>query len=298
MKRAAFAMPLVMAASASLAQDVGGPPRGPWSVSVDGFTVYQAPADIDGGGEVAIGRAFGSVTISRMRDFRNFIGVSIGAGRTWYDFSDGAEAPWGDVRDARLSLPIRFAASERATVTLVPSLRFDAEDGADIEDGQTEGLFAAITWRLSETLTIGPGLGVFTGLDDEADIFPILAIEWDFAPRFRISTGRGVGASQGPGLSLTYAATDAIRIGIAGRYESAQFRLDDDGPAPGGIGETKAVPLVATATYAPNPGVNVSGFVGVEFAGELTLRDDDNRVIERRDVDPAPVFGAQVTLRF
>lgn len=296
MRTAALALPVLLAASGACAQE--GPPRGPWAVSIDGFTAYQAPSDIDGGGEVAIGRTFGSVTVSRMRDFRNSLGVGIGAGRTWYDFSGGAEAPWGDVRDTRLSLPIRFATSERTTVTLVPSLRFDAEDGADLQDGQTEGLFAAITWRLSDTLTIGPGIGAFTGLDDEADIFPILAIEWEFAPRFLISTGRGVGASQGPGLSLTYAATDAIRIGIAGRYESVQFRLDDDGPAPGGIGGTKAFPLVATATYAPNPGVNVSGFVGVELEGEVTLRDEDNRLIERRNVDPAPVVGGQVTIRF
>ncbi len=296
MRAAALAATLAAAAAPAAAQDRGAP--GPWVVTLDGFTGYQAPADIDGGGDVAIGRAFGSVTVSRFRDPRNQIGVTLGTGRTWYDFGGSAEAPWGDIRDARISLPTRFAVSDRATVTLVPSLRFDAEEGVDLADGQTEGVFAAVTWRLSDRLTIGPGVGAFTGLDDDANVFPILAIDWEIAPRLRLSTGQGVGASQGPGLTLSYALTDALRVGVAGRYESTQFRLDDDGPAPGGIGEDEAFPIVATFTWEPNPGISASGFAGVETGGELTVRDAGDRLVERRDVDPAPVAGLQVRVRF
>lgn len=290
---------VVLLAGPALAED--GLPRGapgPYVWTLDGFGAYQAPADLDGGGDLAIGRVFSGATFSRFDGPRDQIGLSFGVGRTWYEFGGGAETLWDDTRDARISLPIRFSASDRATVTFVPSVRFEAEDGADLADGQTEGAIAAITWRFSDRLTVGPGLGVFSTLDGDADVFPILAIDWAITPRLSLSTLRGVGASQGPGLSLAYDVNDGLSLGIAGRFESVQFRLDDDGPAPGGIGETEATPLVATLNYAPNPGITASAFAGVELDGTIRLRDEDGRQQERRDLDPAAVLGGQLTFRF
>jgi len=224
--------------------------------------------------------------------------LSAGGGATDYTFSDGAQPLWSDIRDARVSLPIRFGLGETTRAIIIPSLRWSAETDADLEDGQTEGVIAAVYWKLSDSLTIGPGLGVFSELTDDTDWFPFLAIDWAITDRWSLSTGQGVGATQGPGLALSYQTTDALSLGVAARYESTQFRLDDGGIAPGGIGESRSVPVVLTLDWRPNPGIGVSAFAGVETGAELTLRDSDGSTVSQSDVDPAAILGAQVIVRF
>ena len=90
----------------------------------------------------------------------------------------------------------------------------------------------------------------------------------------------------------------AWRLGIAGRYEEVEFRLDDDGPAPGGVGEDRALPLVLTASWEPNTSVRMDVFAGLEFGGQLKLYDNRGKVFESRDYDTVPVFGATASFSF
>ena len=268
------------------------------SWQVDGLAGWSAPSGLDGGGKVSVGRAFFGVGVSVPVGAGTAIGLSAGGGATDYTFSDGAQPLWSDIRDARVSLPIRFGLGETTRAIIIPSLRWSAETDADLEDGQTEGVIAAVYWKLSDSLTIGPGLGVFSELTDDTDWFPFLAIDWAITDRWSLSTGQGVGATQGPGLALSYQTTDALSLGVAARYESTQFRLDDGGIAPGGIGESRSVPVVLTLDWRPNPGIGVSAFAGVETGAELTLRDSDGSTVSQSDVDPAAILGAQVIVRF
>jgi len=288
----------VVLAGPAAAQGRGGPMGDGPRVS-PGFSAlvgHQARADRDGGGDMGVTRYFGALSASRIAPGGTILGVSLGAGGADYDF--GGVPLWDDVRERRLSVTFRTRLGERASMIVVPSLRQSAEDGAALSDGQTAGLFAALFWEVSERLTIGPGIGVFDRLERDRQVFPFLAIDWDVTDRWTLSTGQGVGATRGPGLTLSYAVTDALRVGVAGRIESAAFRLDDSGAAPGGVGEHDATPVVLTLGWAPNPGTSVSAFAGMEYGGELTLRDAQGRVVSRTDYDSAPVVGGQVRLRF
>lgn len=277
----------------------GGPPMGDAARLSPGFSAlvaHQSRADRDGGGDVGVTRYFGSVSASRISPGGTILGVSLGAGGA--DYSFGGVPLWDDVRERRLSATLRTRLGDRASVIVIPSLRQAAEDGADLSDGQTFGAFAAVFWEVSDSLTIGPGVGVFERLDRDRQVFPFLAIDWDVTDRWNLSTGQGVGATQGPGLTLSYAVTDALRVGLAGRIESSAFRLDNTGGAPGGVGEHDATPVVATVNWSPNPGTSVSAFAGMEYRGELTVRDAQGDLVSRTDYDSAPVFGGQVSLRF
>lgn len=285
-------------AGAASAQGRGGPmgdaPR--FSPGIGALVGHQAKADRDGGGDVGVTRYFASVSGSRISPGGTIIGVTLGAGGADYSFGD---VPlWDDVEERRLSVSFRTRLGERASMILVPSLRETAEDGASLSDGRTWGVIGAVFWEVSDSLSIGPGVGVFTRLEQDRTIFPFLAIDWDVTDRWNLSTGQGVGATQGPGLSLSYAVTDALRVGIAGRIESVSFRLDGDGAGPDGVGEHDSLPVVATVGWQPNPGTSVSAFAGMEYGGKLTVRDAQGRVVSRTDYDNAPVVGGQVTLRF
>lgn len=269
-----------------------------WSPGVAAIVAHQSPADIDGGGTVAVTRYAADVRLARIG--RDFTTVSLGfsVGGADYSFGGGVPAVWEDIETRSVSLSLLTRLGDRATLIVAPSYRTSAERGADIGEADTYGGIAALFWRFSDSFTIGPGLGVFSKLDGDTQVFPFLAIDWDITERLKLSTGQGVGATQGPGLSLSYALTDALRLGAAARIESAEFRLDDDGLAPGGIGQHDSFPVVATLSWDPNPGTSLSAFAGMEYGGELTLLDAQGGLISRNDYDPAPVFGGQVSLRF
>lgn len=293
------AMLLSVGMAGAVSAQVRGGPLGDEPRLSPGFSAlvaHQAKADRDGGGDVGLTRYFGSLSGTRIAPDGTMLGVSLGAGGATYDF--GGVPLWGDVDERRLSVTLRTRLSDRASVLVVPSLREAAEDSANLSDGRSYGAFAAVFFEVSDRLTIGPGVGVFTRLEQDRQIFPFLAIDWDVTDRWKLSTGQGVGVTQGPGLSLSYAVTDALRVGLSGRMETAAFRLDDVGTAPGGVGEHDARPLVATVAWVPNPGTSVSAFAGMEYDGELTLRDAQGDLVSRTDYDSAPVFGAQVVLRF
>ncbi len=275
---------------------------GPWVFGIQGGGYYQSSAGMDSGGDFDVGRWFIQPSVGYAWDRRTSISLSVGGGETYYGFSGGAGLgggdPWGTIRDLRLSVPIRFSPMDEMDVFIVPSVRTNAERGADLDDGRTEGVLGGFLWRFSETFAVGPGVGWFSEIDGGSNVFPILLVDWDITDSLKLSTGRGLGASQGPGLTLSWKAQENVTIGLTGRYESTEFRLDDSGVAPGGIGEDTSFPLVATVQYSPWPMANISAFAGVEFAGELELKDANGRTVDSTDYDPAPIFGVTFALRF
>jgi len=276
---------------------------GPLIYKADGGGVHQSEADLkDGGGGFAVDRWFVSAGLDYVWSLRDSIGFSVGGGKSIYEFDSlggfGGGAPWHKIEEARVSVTGRFGFGKTGTAIIIPTVRYNGENGATSGDSRTFGLFAAATWRINENLTIGPGVGVFSRLEDGARVFPILAIEWDIGERWNLSTGRGLAASQGPGLTLSYTLNESWSFGLAGRYEDVEFRLDDAGPAAGGVGRDQSIPLVAMATLTPNTVFILSVFAGVEFNGTLKLKNSLGDVVDESSYDPAPIFGVSFELRF
>jgi outer membrane receptor protein involved in Fe transport len=180
----------------------------------------------------------------------------------------------------------------------MPSLRFNAESGASLGDGRTVGLLAGAGYRVNDRLTIGPGIGVFSELEDSASFFPILVIDWKITDSLSLETGRGFAASRGPGLQLRWTYSPTWEFAAGARYEKTRFRLDDDGVAPGGVGEDTAVPLFALAEYTLSPNARLSVFGGIEVDASVRLEDASGRKVSESDLSNAPFFGASFQARF
>jgi len=272
----------------------------PFLFSVEGGGLHQAEVDLsDSSGGFAVDRAFIGASFDFGWSLRDSIGISIGGGKSSYEFNDESSFaggdPWDKVEDARISLTWRSGFGDNGSFFLIPTMRFDGESGAS--DDSTYGLYTAAAWRLSDALTIGPGLGIMSRLEDSTRFFPILAIDWDITERWNLSTGSGLAASRGPGLTLKYQLNDDWSMGVSGRYEDVEFRLDDKGPHPDGVGRDLSLPLIFSATLKPSPKLTFSVFTGVELFGSLKLKDPTGRVVEESDYDPAPLFGATFELR-
>lgn len=269
-------------------------PDRPILFAIDALAAGQGKAGLDGGGSFTANRVFGRVG-GLYRFEGGSVGLFLGAGQIDYDFGSTI-APWDTVRDESVNIPFRLSVGQ-AEIFVAPGLRYDYEDGADREDGRTWGAFAGIGWRFSETLTLGPAFGAYTEIgSDDLDLFPAILVDWQITDRARLTTGPTVGATQGPGLAFDYAVTEDLRLGVAGRFENIRFRLNDKGPAPGGIGQDRSFPLVLTLDYAPFPGSRLAAFAGAEFGGELRLEDASGALVEMREYDPAPIIG--VAFRF
>ena len=277
--------------------------RGPWVWNLAGGAVHQFESDLkDEEGQFSVSRGFLQGGLGYAWNRRTSVSLSFGAGVSNYDFSSEAtiegEQPWEQIEDYRVSLPVRFSPTERTDVIIIPSLRSYKEADATLSDGRTEGALAGISWRINDSLSIGPGFGWFTQLGGGSEAFPILVIDWKITEKLRLNTGSGLAASQGPGLTLSYALTDSWNIGLSGRYERTRFALEDRPGRSGGFGQEKSLPLVLQATWAPDPGLSFSVLAGAEFEGSLRLEDDQGERLARSEFDVAPVAGLAFSARF
>ena len=128
---------------------------------------------------------------------------------------------------------------------------------------------------------------------------PVLIIDWQIAEKWNFSTGRGLGATLGPGLVLAYQPFDHWRFGIGARFERFRFRLDDNHTvAPGGVGEDRNQPMFLTAEYSPNPGISLSVIGGAQTGGELTIDDRNGNPLAESDYDTGGFAGFTFRFRF
>lgn len=149
-------------------------------------------------------------------------------------------------------------------------------------------------WEFCNTLTLEPGLGWYTELDGGTSAFRILVVDRRMTERLALETGRGLAATRGPGLSLSYFLDDKWSIASSARYEKVRFALDDKA----GIGEDHNAPIIMSLNYSPRPMASASLFAGIELAVQLSLEDNSGRTIASSDYGTAPVLGSSFTTRF
>jgi hypothetical protein len=282
--------------------DEGPPiPKSGWSTYIQGGALHQFDADMDDGSRFSVNRYFVQGGVSYAVDPRKSVSLSLGYGMDNYDFSGNGSFtlldPWENVHSMRLSAPVRWGIDRQWTLFFVPTVRTASESGASFSDSVFGGGFAGFTYRINDRLTIGPGIGALRQIEDSS-VFPILLIQWKITDELTLQTGRGLAATQGPGLMLNWAPNRTWSFEISGRYEKLRFRLDDDGPAPRGIGDDRAFPLLLGITYNFNQDAQVSLMGGVDLGGKLRLEDENGNLITEENHDPVPVLGMSFRFRF
>ena len=276
---------------------------GPWVWSVAGGAVHQFSTDFsDSEGDVSITRTFVEGGLGYAWDRNTSVSLSLAAGSSDYNFSSDAliegRKPWGRIEEYRLSVPIRFSPTEKMRAIIIPSVRTFAESGASTSDGRTEGFIGGFSWKFSDTLTLGPGMGWFSDLGDDSIAFPVILVDWKITDSLSLNTGRGLAASQGPGLSLNYQLNKAWTLGLTARYEQTRFVLEEREGRSAQIGEDSSTPLLLVASYNLWPMTNLSAFVGVELGGSFKLEDGRGGEIAETDLDTATVIGFAFQSRF
>ncbi|MDY6987687.1 MAG: TonB-dependent receptor [Thermodesulfobacteriota bacterium] len=273
-----------------------------WSPFLRGGSVHQFNGELDGGGSFDTDRLFLQGGVSHTTKHGRSISPALGYGFDGYDFSgDSGFAglrPWDSIHSFRFSVPVRVKCDDHWTVFVIPTVRATAESGADFDEAFSGGGFAGASFRFSGRLTIGPGIGAITRIEDDPIVFPLLIVHWKITDRLSLETGRGLGATLGPELTINWKATDSLTLSLGGRYERLRFRLDNDGVACNGIGDDRSIPILGAVSYQFSPKIRASLLGGVELGGEVRLEDERGHRLSESEYDSAGFLGFFFNLLF
>jgi len=263
--------------------------------------IYQAPADLEDGGDVQ----FGGVV------FRGGVLSDLGGGMRGgitliYDYLDysfsnptvfNSNAPWGILQRYGVATPLSFSIGNGWILGATPSLEWFRENGASSSDSLTWGATFTGSRRFENGNMIGLGLAVFDRLE-ETLVFPFLTVDWRLGDRWRLVNPLASGPTGPAGLELDLELDGGWSAGFGAAWRTLRFRLSESGPTPNGIGEERGMPVFLRVTHRIGNQATLHLYGGVVLNGQLRVEDASGQVLREDDRDPAPLFGATFTARF
>ncbi|MGE5154497.1 MAG: DUF6268 family outer membrane beta-barrel protein [Bdellovibrio bacteriovorus] len=263
--------------------------------------IYQMDGDLESGGEARYGGLLLALGRSWSLDNRSTLGFGLDFGHLDWRFDNptgfGGVAPWDQVDRLGLSVPFTYATGGGWSLGVTPTVEYSGEAGARFSDSLEYGALLSMVKPLREGLTLGLGFGVYQRIE-ETSVFPILIVNWRINDRLRLSNPAPAGPNGPAGLELSYALGSGWELGIGGAYRSNRYRLDQDGPFPGGVGEYRRVPILARLGHRFSDALSLSLYAGVSVGSQLRVEDADGRGLYTEDLDPSATFGLSLAGRF
>ena len=172
---------------------------------------------------------------------------------------------------------------------------FAGEGDADIDDSFVWSALGGVSFRVSEDLRLGGGVGVFSQLEDGVRVVPIPQIELRIDERWTL-------ASERAGLKLNYAWREDLDVGVFARFEGDDYRIDDDNTlVPGGAVSDTGFPITSYLEFGgagERANVSVRAEVGVLVGGEMEIFNAAGNTVVEEDLDTGVYAGARVRIRF
>lgn len=269
--------------------------------SASASSAHQFKSDIDGGGDVSITHY--GVGLSGSIPLADGLGLrtSLSYDREEYNFSDRnaflMTDPWTQIDRIGLSMRLRYTLTPQWTIDAGPVVQYAGETGSRFDDSLMYGGIITAVYMANPTFSIGLGAGVFSRFQ-ETKIFPSLIVSWEINDRLRLGNGFPLGLIGPAGLELSYKFADNGEVAIGGGYRSSRFRLDQNGPTRGGIGENRSWPVYARITRKLGSVIHIDLYGGADFKGEMRLQDTHGHDIRSIDYNTAPILGLNIRASF
>ena len=277
-----------------------GPPSG-LHTSVSLTPAYIASANIDDSGTYE--SRILALNIGMMQPVSARSNVGINFNYSYYEnrFNDAnvfsVMEPWGNVERIGLSVPAFIRSNTNWVYFITPSLHFIHEYNADWSDSLTYGTVLSVSRNFDLKKRIGFGLGVFQQLE-KIKAFPYLVVDWQLTNTLRVNNPLPAGPTGPAGVELNYRLNSNWELGLGTAYRSVRFRLIDDGPFPGGVGEENGVIVFLHAATRISGDKTLDLYGGALLNGELQVEDSRGHDIAQQDLDTAPMFGMTLGMQF
>ncbi len=269
--------------------------------SVSAGFQYVLKTDIDGGGELSIGRTGLEVgtEIPLEEDFKLIANLRYDF--NVYDFSAmtalGAD-PWGDTNYLGIDARIQWNATERVIVFAGGVVQSWRETTAGWDGSWTGGGIVGASWIHSKTLVFGLGFGVVTQLEDPVLAYPIIILSWKIKEKMRLTSVAGPAGIAATGLEFVYSIGKGWETGVGARYEFRRFRLDDSGVAPGGVGEETNLPVWVRISYRVSKNFSFDIYGGILAGGSLAIDNAAGVTVGDVSYSMTPMLAVSFRLRF
>lgn len=261
---------------------------------------WQGSADIDDGGDFkAKGVGLRAGMRTRLSEGVHG-GVTLSYDGVDFNFSgrrDVGGALWGNVQRVGLSLPFTFQGAGDWTYGFVPSVDWSRENGADRGESRILGAIVSATRSFEADKRLGFGLGAYSHIEENR-LVPLLIVDWRLNERWRLVNPLPAGPVGPAGLELDYRFDNGWNLGLGAAYRSLRFRLRDNGPVRGGVGEETGVPVFLRASTQFGNDASLHLYAGAIMSGKLRTEDSKGRKVYEESFDPAPILGATFSARF
>jgi hypothetical protein len=165
-----------------------------------------------------------------------------------------------------------------------------------------------VTYKWSDTLSLGAGLGVMTQLEEHAAVLPLLSVDWKFADQWRFKVGLTDIGTAGYGAELIYSPWEQWDFALGFQHHRSRFRVEGHnegitgGSTDNGIGQEEASNLYLSATWHACPNTELVGYLGVTTGGNIRLENQhgtQNSLIgESSEYNTAAILGVKAVVRF
>lgn len=247
-------------------------------------------------GDVQVSRLRASIGLGIPIADRSNLDITFDNEWSFYDFSEpsgfGAKQPWDDTWERGLRLVFSTQQTERLAWFIGGDINAASEYGADLSDSLTYGGLGGVRYKFADSFVAGLGIYARTRLESDAIFLPYIAFLWNIAPQWSLSS------QNGRSVRFAYHASEALAIFLEGGYESREYRLDDEGPAPDGIGKDRKVPVALGAQWHITPKLTFTGKAGAYAWQRYRLDDKDGSKISEFEADAAPFFALELRLVF
>jgi hypothetical protein len=265
---------------------------------------YTLKADFDEGqdGSLSIWRSAARVGASGPLGQRGTAGLTLRVEYSNYDFSGNptfVDPGFDDVID--IGLRGSFAHVIDGPWSLFGGVEVSsaAELQADFSSALALGIGGGVQYRASETLSFGLGVAARTRLEDNAFVFPVFVLDWRINDRWRLGNlDWRSGTGEGPGIALTYAASDSITVGVGTEWQFREYRFAGGGPLGEGALTDQRVPVAAGVRFRPGDRLTLRARAAVDLFTQIETFNQSGASQGEFDVDPALSFSLDLAVRF
>lgn len=292
------------------ASPLGEAESSPFDFTVAAGYIYQFDSEPDNADSFTVGHLSAGAGMNWRLSPDASLMFRINYGFDNYDFGDGADpfggvpgqSPWGDISTIEFGAILNYSVSDDFSLFGGPILGFAGETDADWGDSFIGGGVAGGSYAFSKNLRLGGGVGVISQIEDDVKVILVPVVEWKLSDNWRISTGNTSNSSDLgvalTGIELIWTLSDKWQLSLGGAYSYSRFRLNDDGPAPDGVGEDESWPLWLRAVWNVTDRVQLEGIGGLMLGGEISLSTSAGSVVESSDYDGGYFLGVMGSVRF
>lgn len=276
-----------------------GQAPGTVTLSANATSLHQFESSLDPSGRLQWSNVAFSGSATRQMVPAFAAGVSVRcATEDWSMDAPGAfggQAPWRTLERAGVGASLSLALSHAFLVGVSPALEWALESGARTRDALTYGAVASAVKVFGPRLTLGGGASVNRQFYS-VKVSPFAIVNWKLNDRLRIANALPAGPEGGAGIEARGTLTPGLELAVGGVLRSDRYRLADEAPYAGFIGETSSTPIFARLSRKVGTTFRADFYAGTFTSARLRIKDPDGHEVATTSYAAAPAIA--MTLSF